>query len=375
MNTVHVVVPAGIDDPARPSGGNIYDRRMCRELAAGGWTVVEHAVPGAWPVPDDSCAAALAAVLGGLPRGATVLLDGLLAPCVRDPMALAARLALVLLVHMVPRPRNDGGTAGGARSGTSGATRGLPNEVLAAAAAVVATSPWARSRLVAAFDVHERRVHVVEPGVDGAPSAPGTARGGRLLCVAVVTPTKGLDILLEALSGVAGLDWDCTCAGALDMEPAFAADMLRKVRNGVLAGRVHFPGPRNGAALDALYATADVLVLASREESYGMAIAEALVRSIPVIAPRVGGVPGTLGRTASGTVPGIVVAPEDPEALAGAVRAWLGDGALRRRLRAAALERRTELLARSWEAAAGRLAGVLSGAAPARAARERPWDG
>ena len=52
MNEVHVVVPYGIDDPRRPSGGNVYDRRVCRGLVALGWSVHEHAVAGRWPRPD-----------------------------------------------------------------------------------------------------------------------------------------------------------------------------------------------------------------------------------------------------------------------------------------------------------------------------------
>ena len=54
MTEVHVIVPEGIDDPARPSGGNTYDRRVCRGLAALGWAVHEHAVPGAWPRPGEA---------------------------------------------------------------------------------------------------------------------------------------------------------------------------------------------------------------------------------------------------------------------------------------------------------------------------------
>ena len=69
MTAVHVVVPEGIDDPARPSGGNTYDRRICDGLAALGWTVREHAVP-----PRD--AAALAHAVRRIPNGAVVLLDG-----------------------------------------------------------------------------------------------------------------------------------------------------------------------------------------------------------------------------------------------------------------------------------------------------------
>ena len=70
MTEVHVVVPEGIDDPARPSGGNAYDRQICRGLTALGWSVHEHAVPGAWPQPDGAAHAALARAVGGIPDGA-----------------------------------------------------------------------------------------------------------------------------------------------------------------------------------------------------------------------------------------------------------------------------------------------------------------
>ena len=56
---MHFVVPDGIDDPARPSGGNTYDRNLCRELGASGWSVHEHPVPGFWSQPDATALAAL----------------------------------------------------------------------------------------------------------------------------------------------------------------------------------------------------------------------------------------------------------------------------------------------------------------------------
>ena len=101
MTEVHVIVPEGIDDPARPSGGNTYDRRVCRGLAALGWSVREHAVPGDWPRPGPAGHAALARAVRRIPDGAVVLLDGLIASA--GPEALvpqAGRLRQVVLVHM-----------------------------------------------------------------------------------------------------------------------------------------------------------------------------------------------------------------------------------------------------------------------------------
>src|SRR5947209_17609238 len=123
---VHVVVPDGIDDPARPSGGNAYDRRVCRGLTSLGWSVHEHAVPGCWPRLDAASFAALAAVLQGIPDGAVVLLDGLVActaPEVLVPQA--RRVRVVVLVHMPlgHRPGN-----------------GAPDEVRSREAAVLRTA-------------------------------------------------------------------------------------------------------------------------------------------------------------------------------------------------------------------------------------------
>ena len=129
-----------------------------------------------------------------------------------------------------------------------------------------------------------------------------------------------------------------------------------------LDDRVSFPGPRTGADLDRSYAAADVLVLASRAETYGMVVTEALARGLPVVAAEVGGVPEALGHGADGTRPGLLVPPGDPAALGAALRSWLGDADLRSRLRRAARERRESLA--GWPVTTSSvLAGVLAGAA------------
>ncbi len=111
MRAVHFVVPDGIDDPARPSGGNTYDRHVRRGLDSLGWSVHEHAVPGSWPRPDAAALAGLAGVVQRIPDDAVVLLDGLVASTAPDVLvAQARRLRLVVLVHMPlgHRPPGDG---------------------------------------------------------------------------------------------------------------------------------------------------------------------------------------------------------------------------------------------------------------------------
>jgi glycosyltransferase involved in cell wall biosynthesis len=204
-------------------------------------------------------------------------------------------------------------------------------------------------------------VHVAEPGVDAAGLAPGTAAGDALLCVAAVTPHKGHDVLVDALATATDLTWRCACVGSLDRDLAFADGVRRRAREGGLGDRLRFPGPRTGPALDRAYAAADLLVLASHAETYGMVVTEALARGVPVLAAEVGGVTEALGYGNDGTRPGLLVPPGDAAALGAAVRDWLGDAELRGRLRHAARERRASL--RGWPATTAVVAGVLAGAA------------
>jgi glycosyltransferase involved in cell wall biosynthesis len=349
VTAVHVVVPDGIDDPARPSGGNVYDRHLCRELALAGWSVHEHAVPGGWPRADAGSLAALAAVVEPIPDDAVVLLDGLVASTAPDVLVpQARRLRLVVLVHMPLGHHLDDESA-----------QMRERAVLSVAAAVVTTSGWTRRRLLELYGLPTDRVHVAEPAVDAADLVTGTAGGGALLCVAAVTFDKGHDVLLDGLAATTDLAWHCVCVGSLDRDPAFVAQLRRRSRDGGLGDRVCFAGPRTGADLDRSYAAADLMVLASRAETYGMVVTEALARGLPVIAPEVGGLPEALGHGADGTRPGLLVAPGDPAALAAALRAWLGDAELRRRLRRAARQRRGSLP--GWSTTTSAVTGVLAG--------------
>lgn len=337
-----VVVPNDIDDPAAPSGGNRYDREVCDALRADGWKVLEHAAYGAWPRPAPADLATLDDLLAGLPEAVPVLVDGLIASAAPDVMAAhAQRLRLIALVHM---PLGDADEA----------ARPAELTALRAARVVVATSGWTRDRLSALYGLSSESIRVATPGVCAAPPATGSDTGNALLCVAVVGPHKGHDVLVGALAQVADLPWTCVCAGAVDRDPGFVHELMAAVRVHGLHGRLRFAGPQTAGELDTLYATSDLLVHPSRGETYGMVAAEALARGTPVLATTAKGLPDAVGHAPDGTVPGLLVPPDDPEALAGALRLWLRDPDARRRLRTAALARRETLT--DWTVTARKIA-------------------
>jgi len=348
MKVVHVVVPAGIDDPRRPSGGNVYDRRVIDGLVALGWDVREVAVAGGWPEPDSSARAGVGAAIAAVPDGGVVVVDGLVASTVPEVLVPeTTRLRLVVLVHL---PLGEGLPAAYVRA--------REQAVLDAASAVVATSPWTRHRLLDRYSLDPHLVHVAEPGVDPAELVPGIGPGTSLLCVAALAPHKGHDVLLDALAKLADLDWRLTLVGSLTEDPGYVEQLVDHLRETELEERVRLTGPLVGRDLATAYATADLLVLASRGETFGMVVTEALSRGLPVVASHVGGLPHALGRVRDGTRPGLLVPPDDPGALADALRRWLEDGELRERLRAAAADRRRTLT--GWDATARRVADVLA---------------
>jgi glycosyltransferase involved in cell wall biosynthesis len=281
-----------------------------------------------------------------------VLLDGLVASTAPEVLVPhAQRLRLVVLVHMPLGHRPAGESAED--------TRRRERAVLHAAAAVVTTSQWSRNRLLGLYELPAARVHVAAPGVDSAALATGTVAGGALLCVAAVSFEKGHDVLLEALLSVSELSWQCLCVGSLERDPPWVADLRRRTLDHCLDDRVSFMGPRTGAELDRSYAAADLMVLPSRAETYGMVVTEALARGLPVVASEVGGVTEALGYSADGIRPGLLVPPDDPAALAAALRSWLVDGEVRTRWRRAAHERRESLS--GWSTPVSVLAEVLVG--------------
>ncbi|HJZ09473.1 MAG TPA: glycosyltransferase family 4 protein, partial [Trebonia sp.] len=347
---IHVVVPEGFDNPGQPSGGNIYDRRVCAGLAEAGWDVLVTTVAAAWPVPGPGARADLARIVSAIPDGETVLIDGLIAsPAAAQLLPHAGRISMTVLLHMPLATALD-------RRHDASAQRS-ERVVLRAATGVVVTSEWTRQQVLTRYEIPAGRVHVAQPGADRV-AAPPRPVPGRLICVGTLGRHKGQDLLVEALAGLADRDWHCVLAGSLDRDPDFVEQLQTRITRLGYDRRVRLSGVLTGAALSRAYTTADLLVAPSRSETYGMAVTEALAHGVPVIAAAVGGLPEALGATTDGTRPGQLIPPGDPAALAAALADWLDDERHRHRLRAAAQQRRSTL--RGWEQTTLEIANALT---------------
>jgi glycosyltransferase involved in cell wall biosynthesis len=235
--------------------------------------------------------------------------------------AQGRRLRLVGLVHH-PLAHEGGHTPARQQRLKESERRALQ-----AARAVICTSVTTTRTLVTEYGVASNRLFVARPGTDPAIPAAEPAADGlvHLLSVGTLTHRKGHDLLVDALAGLADLPWRCVIAGSLEREPATAAIVREKIAGHGLGDRICLVGASQD--LSAHYARADVFVLATRHEGYGMAFAEALRHGLPVIGTTAGAVPEVVPVTA-----GILVAPDDVASLAAALHRMMAEPELRRHL-------------------------------------------
>jgi glycosyltransferase involved in cell wall biosynthesis len=204
---------------------------------------------------------------------------------------------------------------------------------LASAQGVVVTSPATARIIVSDYGVPAERITVARPGNDRAPQARGSRNGPpHLLSVGAVVPRKGFDVLVAALATITDLPWRLTIAGDLTRDPTAAAKLHSDIARHGLADRIAVLGAVSSEQLGTLYDTADLFVLASYFEGYGMAYTEALAHGLPVIGTKAGAIPETIPGDA-----GLLVAAGDPAALADALHRALSDTGMRLRLSEAAL--------------------------------------
>lgn len=346
MPLVTLVVPGRL---GTHTGGYIYDRRIVDGLRARGWSVDVRELDPGFPDPTDAALADAARVLAAIPDGSIALVDGLALGAMPDQAEHErARLRIVALVHL-PLAADAGLTS-------DATARLLASErrALACAALIVVTGACTRSAL-ADYGVAPDRVALVQPGTDRAPVSPGS--GGatvQLLTVATLTRRKAHDVLFRALATLPRTGWHLTCVGSLDREPRTVDALRARLGSEGLEALVTLVGDVDDERLEACYRQADVFVLATLHETYGMAVAEALAHGLPVVSTTDRAISELVGDEA-----GILVAPGEVEPLSEALARIVADAALRARLAAAARYLRERLP--SWDDAADRMAAALLG--------------
>lgn len=349
MTEAVFAVPGDLDTP---TGGYIYDRRVLALLPAQGVRAHHLALPASFPDPGEADLAESLRRIRAAPEG-VLMIDGLAYGAM--PLALIAEIArpIVALVH------HPLGLETGLTAARREALIASERAALAAARRVIVTSENTARILASQFGVSRGIVAVAEPGVDPAPCAPRRGDPVRILSAGAVTPRKGYDALAAALARLADLPWKAKIAGALDRAPSHVEALRVQIARAGLEDRIALAGSLDAQALERAYMAADLFVLPSHYEGYGMAAAEALAHGLPLV----------LTRGAFGFAPpeeaAAYVPPGDADALAACLRRLIEDAPARRKLGDAAWAHARNLP--RWEETAAIIADVIKKAAGDRA--------
>jgi glycosyltransferase involved in cell wall biosynthesis len=304
-----------------PTGGYRYDREVLARLPQFGIAASHVPVGSGFPNPDATQIDRALAEMASADRRAFLLIDGLALGALPPDRIAALPHRIVALVHH-PLGLEAGLAPDRARFL-------LQNEalVLGLVRHVIITSPATQRILNQDFGVQAGRMTVAEPGVGRVARAVGTRVPLEVLAVGAISPRKAYSELVLALAENADLDWRLTIAGSLDLSPGAVSELRALVSQCGLQQRVHLAGAVNEAALEGLFHRADLFAMSSQFEGYGMALAEAMARGLPIVT--------TTDGAANETVPdaaALKVKAGDRPALSAALRRAITDTQLRSRM-------------------------------------------
>jgi D-inositol-3-phosphate glycosyltransferase len=233
-------------------------------------------------------------------------------------------------------------------------------QVIGCSDAILASCTAEAAQLVRLYGADPNRIEIVPPGVDHAFFSPGDRRGARaaldlgddpvLLFVGRVQPLKGLDVAIRALAALDDARAQLVAVGGAsgaggDEEVARVHKLVAELG---LADRVRFVEPQPHHLLSTYYRAADVCLVPSRSESFGLVALEAAACGTPVVAAAVGGLRTLVQH---GTT-GFLVEGRDPEVFAAYTAEVLGNHELAITLSRQAAERARGY---TWSTAAARL--------------------
>jgi len=338
-------------DLATPTGGYGYARRLLAGAGGAGLDLTHLSLPAGFPDPAPAELAQTGRLLGALPAGRPVLIDGL-ALGVLPPQLLRALPGPVIALCHHPLALETGIAPEAARR-----LRQSERAALAACARVIASSATTARTLTADYAVPEQHLTVACPGTDPAPRARGS--GGSdvaILSVGSLTPRKGHDVLIAALSGLTHLDWRLTIVGPAARDATHAGELAGLIAQAGFRDKVCLPGALDSGTLARAYDGADLFALATRHEGFGMAFTEAMAHGLPVVGTSAGAVPEATRGVAR------LVPPGDPAALRAALAPLIEDSAVRARLAETCWQAARDFT--RWPGTAATVAAVLRAVAP-----------
>lgn len=305
------LLPGPLDTP---TGGFVYDRHVISGCRAARLEPKVLVADGSYPEPDEATLRHAADLIAELPDGDVLVIDGLgltgLAPVLAPH---AERLILIGLIH---HPLADETAVS-----REVQTRWVEREAAALrlTRGVVVTSHTTARRVSELLSFPIDRIRTVPPGVEAAPdlgfrNVPRPDGPPRLLSVGTLIPRKGHDVLIGALAELTALDWRLEIIGEA-RDPGHASSLKALICMMNLSGRITLRGAVTRDDLDTAYRSADLFVLASRHEGYGIAYGEAVRWGLPVVGTTAGAIPEAVPDGAGRLVP-----PDDREALRGVLR-------------------------------------------------------
>ncbi len=308
-------------DLATPTGGYIYDAKIIAGLREAGISITTLSLGESFPYPTQKIHYKATKLLADTAINSTLIVDGLALGVLPEAAKFASeRGRLIALVHH-PLALETGMNEDTAAKFKAGETLALSY-----AHEVIVTSPTTAKILADDYGVAQNRLHIALPGIEKISfetstfSQSSNTQTTQLLSVAAISQRKGFDVLIAALGTLKNLDWHLTIAGDLTRSPDVGAKLLQQVQDAGLGKRITFLGAMSPAKITFLYTQADIFVLASRYEGYGMAYAEALAHGLPIIGTTGGAIPDVVPLDA-----GILVLPDEIAPLAKALHLLIQD--------------------------------------------------
>jgi glycosyltransferase involved in cell wall biosynthesis len=311
------------------TGAIVFDTRLAAELRALGHAVTFVPVAGQHPWPDGA-ARASAAELWQAHRPThpddRAVIDGF---CLYAFDGLEERLHEARAITMFHHPMS---LEPQLSVPEQSAYAEIEQRLLPSLARIVVPSEAGRAQLRAAMALPAEAIAVVAPGIpDPGRSTGSGGRACHLLAVGSLIPRKGHDTVLRALASLSDLAWRLTICGDPGIDPAHAAALRAAAEAPGLTGRVTFPGACSPEDMDSLWRSADLFVSGSCFEGYGMAVAEAVRRGLPLAVTSGAAVPDVIPPEAS-----VIVEPGDHVQLSKGLRRLIFGAPLRRELADAA---------------------------------------